>query len=148
MLIWYLLGGLRVTLMQRQRLSGRWRFQPLDPGCYLARTKAMIRFFMCPPDELTLEDIHLYQLHLTRDRKVCGPDRDHVAADPHFWLDPRAMHDVVLALAPVMVEAGIDPGDRAAVTACIQAAFEKRQWRPPSGPRSRLRMRRPRFSSV
>ena len=39
--------------------------------CYLARMKAMVRFFMRPPDELTLEDIHAYQLHLTRDRKVC-----------------------------------------------------------------------------
>jgi site-specific recombinase XerD len=33
--------------------------------------KAMVRFFMRPPDELTLEDIHSYQLHLTRDRQVC-----------------------------------------------------------------------------
>jgi site-specific recombinase XerD len=39
--------------------------------CYLARMKAMVRFFMRPPDELTLEEIHSYQLHLTRDRKVC-----------------------------------------------------------------------------
>ena len=31
---------------------------------YLARMKAMVRFFMRPPDELTLEDIHAYQLHL------------------------------------------------------------------------------------
>jgi len=33
--------------------------------------KAMVRFFMRPPDELTLQDIHTYQLHLTQDRKVC-----------------------------------------------------------------------------
>jgi site-specific recombinase XerD len=39
--------------------------------CYLARMKAMVRFFMRPPDELSLEDIHTYQLYLTRDRKVC-----------------------------------------------------------------------------
>jgi integrase/recombinase XerD len=39
--------------------------------CYPARMKAMVRFFMRPPDELTLEDIHSYQLHLTRERKVC-----------------------------------------------------------------------------
>jgi site-specific recombinase XerD len=37
---------------------------------YLARMKAMVRFFMRPPDELTLEDIHAYQLYLTRDCKV------------------------------------------------------------------------------
>ena len=38
--------------------------------CYLARMKALVRFFMRAPDELTLEDIHTYQLHLTRDQKV------------------------------------------------------------------------------
>lgn len=37
---------------------------------YLARMKAMVRFFMRPPDKLTLEDIHAYQLHLTRDCRV------------------------------------------------------------------------------
>ena len=46
-------------------------FSPSTQQCYLARMKAMVRFFMRPPDELTLEDIHSYQLHLTRDRKVC-----------------------------------------------------------------------------
>lgn len=39
--------------------------------CYLARMKALVRFFRRPPDELTLDDIHTYQLHLTRDQKVC-----------------------------------------------------------------------------
>jgi len=39
--------------------------------CYLARMKAMVKFFMRSPDELTLEDIHSYQLYLTQDRKVC-----------------------------------------------------------------------------
>ena len=33
--------------------------------------KALVRFFRRPPDELTLDDIHTYQLHLTRDQKVC-----------------------------------------------------------------------------
>ena len=32
--------------------------------------KAFVRYFMRPPDQLTLEDIHTYQLHLTRERKV------------------------------------------------------------------------------
>ena len=39
--------------------------------CYLARMKAMVRFFMRSPDTLTLEDIHSYHLHLTQDRKLC-----------------------------------------------------------------------------
>ncbi len=46
-------------------------FSTSTQQCYLARMKAMVRFFMRRPDELTLEDIHSYQLHLTRDQKVC-----------------------------------------------------------------------------
>jgi integrase/recombinase XerD len=45
-------------------------FSPSTQQAYLARMKAMVRFFMRPPDELTLEDLNAYQLHLTRERKV------------------------------------------------------------------------------
>jgi zinc/manganese transport system substrate-binding protein len=37
--------------------------------------------------------------------------------DPHIWLDPLAMREVVLALAPVLLEAGVDVDDRAAAMA-------------------------------
>jgi zinc/manganese transport system substrate-binding protein len=37
---------------------------------------------------------------------------DHGAGDPHFWLDPLAMRDVALALAPVLEAAGIEVADR------------------------------------
>ena len=54
--------------------------------CYLARMKAMIRFFMRPPDELTIEDIHSYQLHLTRVEKVCwGSFNQSVCAIRFFY---------------------------------------------------------------
>ena len=33
--------------------------------------------------------------------------------DPHFWVDPLAMRDVVLALAPALGSVGIDVADRA-----------------------------------
>ena len=33
--------------------------------------------------------------------------------DPHFWVDPLAMRDVVLALAPVLGSVGVDVADRA-----------------------------------
>ncbi len=39
----------------------------------------------------------------------------HGAEDPHFWTDPTAMRDVVLALAPVLAEAGFEVADNAAV---------------------------------
>jgi zinc/manganese transport system substrate-binding protein len=37
----------------------------------------------------------------------------HGSGDPHFWLDPLAMRDVVAALGPVLVDAGIDVDGRA-----------------------------------
>ena len=37
---------------------------------YLNAVKNFVRFFKRPPDELTLEHVNQYQLHLTRDRKV------------------------------------------------------------------------------
>ena len=40
-------------------------------------------------------------------------DQEHASGDPHFWLDPLAMRDVVLALGAAMAEAGIDVADRA-----------------------------------
>ncbi len=47
---------------------------------------------------------------------------DHAAGDPHFWLDPLAMRDVVLALDPVLTAAGVDLGDRtAALVADLEA---------------------------
>lgn len=44
-------------------------------------------------------------------------DHDGVAGDPHFWLDPLAMRDVILALDAVMTGAGIELGDAAALEA-------------------------------
>ena len=40
-------------------------------------------------------------------------DQEHASGDPHFWLDPLAMRDVVLALGAAMAEASIDVADRA-----------------------------------
>jgi zinc/manganese transport system substrate-binding protein len=36
------------------------------------------------------------------------------SGDPHFWLDPLAMRDVVIGLAPVLEGIGLDVADRAA----------------------------------
>lgn len=44
-------------------------------------------------------------------------DHEHAAGDPHFWLDPIAMRDVVIALGPVLAGAGIDIADRGAMMA-------------------------------
>ena len=49
-------------------------------------------------------------------------EQGHGAEDPHFWTDPLAMRDVVIALATALVEAGIDTGDDAEAMA---AALER-----------------------
>jgi zinc/manganese transport system substrate-binding protein len=41
-------------------------------------------------------------------------DHAHGPADPHFWVDPVSMIDVVEALGPVMADLGIDVTDRQA----------------------------------
>lgn len=39
---------------------------------------------------------------------------DHGSDDPHIWLDPLAMREVVLALGPALAAAGVDVADRPA----------------------------------
>jgi zinc/manganese transport system substrate-binding protein len=39
-------------------------------------------------------------------------EHDHATGDPHFWLDPLAMRDVVLALEPALAAVGIESGER------------------------------------
>lgn len=41
-------------------------------------------------------------------------EHDHGAFDPHFWVDPLSMRDVVVALGPVVSSIGVDVTDREA----------------------------------
>ena len=38
-------------------------------------------------------------------------EAEHLDGDPHFWLDPLAVRDVVNALVPVLAEVGVDVAD-------------------------------------
>lgn len=50
----------------------------------------------------------------------------HAAGDPHIWLDPVAMRDVVLALEPALTEAGVDVNEPAeALVADLEALDEE-----------------------
>ena len=59
--------------------------------------------------------------HASAEPAPSEPDEDaeddhghqHDAGDPHIWLDPLAMREVVVALGPVLAAAGVDLGDRA-----------------------------------
>jgi zinc/manganese transport system substrate-binding protein len=46
-------------------------------------------------------------------RQQAAADGRSTAGDPHFWVDPLAMRDVVLALVPALGSVGIDVADRA-----------------------------------
>ncbi|MCY7300299.1 MAG: metal ABC transporter substrate-binding protein [Ilumatobacteraceae bacterium] len=39
------------------------------------------------------------------------PDQEVGAQDPHLWMDPLTLRDVMLALGPVLIEQGIDVAD-------------------------------------
>jgi hypothetical protein len=45
-------------------------FSPHTQAVYLARVREFVRYCQRPPDQLTLDDIHRYPLHLTRERRV------------------------------------------------------------------------------
>jgi site-specific recombinase XerD len=53
---------------------------------YLYCMRAYVRHFMIPPDQLTLEQVHQFQLHLTRDRQVAWSTFNvHVCALRFFY---------------------------------------------------------------
>jgi ABC-type Zn uptake system ZnuABC Zn-binding protein ZnuA len=62
------------------------------------------------------DEDHAHEDEDHADEKAEGDDHDHDhgegAEDPHLWMDPIAMSDVVAALAPVLAEAGVDVTDR------------------------------------
>ncbi len=51
-------------------------------------------------------------------------DGHEAGGDPHFWVDPLAMRDVVLALVPALGSVGIDVADRAPALAARLADLD------------------------
>jgi site-specific recombinase XerD len=45
-------------------------FSPHTQQCYLGRMRQFAGYFMRPPDQLTFDDIHRYQVYLAREKKV------------------------------------------------------------------------------
>jgi zinc/manganese transport system substrate-binding protein len=56
--------------------------------------------------------------HADEDEEHAGTEdeQDHEGGDPHFWVDPLAMRDVVSALAERLGDVGIDVGARGSST--------------------------------
>jgi hypothetical protein len=63
------MGKLRERMKRDMEIRG---FSPNTQQAYLQQIKALTRYFGRSPDALTLEDIHAYQLHLTRERKLAS----------------------------------------------------------------------------
>ena len=61
------MGKLRQRMEQDMQVRG---FSPHTQQCYLGRAKEFVGYFMRPPNELGLDEIHRYQLHLARERRV------------------------------------------------------------------------------
>lgn len=55
------------------------------------------------------------------DEEPAASDHEHGPSDPHFWLDPLAMRDAVLALGPALETAGVDA---TATSAAMAAELE------------------------
>jgi zinc/manganese transport system substrate-binding protein len=63
--------------------------------------------------------------HVTVRQRAAGEGGGGEAGgDPHFWVDPLAMRDVVLALAPALAGVGIDVADRAPALAARLADLD------------------------
>lgn len=45
-------------------------YAPNTQKAYVATVRRFVKYFMRPPDQLTLSDVHRYQLHLTKERRV------------------------------------------------------------------------------
>ena len=58
------------------------------------------------------------------DADAAEREHGHAAGDPHFWLDPIAMRDVVLALGPALEETGVELGAGAATLAADLEALD------------------------
>lgn len=61
------MGKFRDRMDDELRLRG---YSASTRDCYVRGVRNVVRHFMRPPDQLTLEHIRQYQLHLTRDRHV------------------------------------------------------------------------------
>ncbi|MHA2497747.1 MAG: tyrosine-type recombinase/integrase [Candidatus Hodarchaeales archaeon] len=72
------MGKIKEKMKQEMELRG---LSELTQEAYLACIKQYVKYFMKSPDKLNLDDIHAYQLHLVRERKVAeNTFNQHVAA--------------------------------------------------------------------
>jgi len=64
--------------------------------------------------------------HVTVRQRATGEvgSSEEAAADPHLWVDPLAMRDVVLALEPALAGVGVDVADRAPALATRLAELD------------------------
>ncbi|MDB4324817.1 phage integrase N-terminal SAM-like domain-containing protein [bacterium] len=85
-------------------------FSPSTQYCYLNRMKAMLRFFMRSPDELTLEDIHEDQQHLARERKIGWATYNQSVAAIRFFFAHRRPATPQTTLSVMSTGERPDPG--------------------------------------
>ena len=75
-------------------------FSPNTQSAYLRWMRAFVQHFMCPPDQLTLEHIRRYQLHLTRGREVATGTFNHAVAALKFFYRTTLKRDWAIEQIP------------------------------------------------
>ena len=76
------MGQFRDRMDDELRLRG---YSASTRDCYVRCVRNFVRHFMRPPDQLTLEHIRQYQLHLSRDRHVAWTSLNQVVCALRFF---------------------------------------------------------------
>lgn len=76
------MGKFRDLMDDELRIRG---YSTTTRECSLRCVRRFVRYFMRPPDQLTLEHIHRYQLHLARDRQVAWSSFNQVVCALRFF---------------------------------------------------------------
>jgi site-specific recombinase XerD len=76
------MGKFRDLMDEELRIRG---YAPNTRQAYLRAVRDFVRHFMRPPDQLTLDDIRRYQLHLTQDRHASWTHFNQIVAALRFF---------------------------------------------------------------
>jgi integrase/recombinase XerD len=91
------MGKLRERMKRDMEIRG---FSPNTQQAYVHQVKALARYFGRAPDGLALEEIHTYQLYLTRERKIASSSLAQAVAALRFFYSVTCKKDWDIELIP------------------------------------------------
>lgn len=134
------MGQFRDRMDEELRIRG---YSASTRECYVRCVRNFVRHFMRPPDQLTLEHIRQYQLHLTRDRHVAwsyfyNSCRNRHAPSARGWTKRAGSRPSRAICSPCSISTSSSP----CPPSCTPSSSPRRRWR--TSCRSRPRPRRSR----